>query len=378
MSKVQLPQSVALRFGIEVFEIQRQINFLKSKSTVHVDEIDSHNVVLEKNGIAVLPTREWLGLPPHHLTREEIEELVPSIERATAAIDRVSGELNRRIDDIPLHQEMGASADRPDLLAEWTEYLRAQLSDATIEEVGKLRRSLEISGALEARSDEEISQEVKIEIVEAAIARALFSALVERVYELHDVRERFDEIKVIAETGKPGASMGTYRQGFIAMMAAFDAAIFDLVAMAARRRFHELAAGLGKLEATKKELAESGDTNEVREGIIEERLKHARVSELLCRLHRQWSVKCVGSGSDGEFAQLNEIVERRNLQLHKRGVVDARYLKIDPKTNKPKVNVYGLKLGDVASVDEQYWSLAKELCSDCVREVTIWANKEST
>ena len=60
------------------------------------------------------------------------------------------------------------------------------------------------------------------------------------------------------------------------MMAAFDAAIFDLVWIAVFRRFDELAPGLGKPEATKKELAESGDSEVVREGIIEKRLKHAR------------------------------------------------------------------------------------------------------
>ena len=120
----QSAPDVAARFGIEVFEIQRQINFLKSKSTVHVDEIDKHNDVLGNNEISELPTRDWLGVPPHHLTANEIEELVPEIDRATAAIDSVSSALNHRIDGIQLLWEEGALADRPELLAEWTEYLR--------------------------------------------------------------------------------------------------------------------------------------------------------------------------------------------------------------------------------------------------------------
>jgi hypothetical protein len=126
---------------------------------------------------------------------------------------------------------------------------------------------------------------------------------------------------------------------------------------------------------TKKELAETGNTEEVREAIIEKRLKHARVSELLSCLHKEWKVKCVGNGTDAEFATLNEIVARRNLQLHKRGVVDERYLEIDPSTSKPKVNLYGLKLEDVAIIDEWYWTMANEVCSHCVRQMAVWAKK---
>jgi hypothetical protein len=155
----------------------------------------------------------------------------------------VSGELNRRIDEIELPPVEYAVTKRPEQLAEWVEYVRAQLSfDATMEESSRLRRSLEMSGALRAGPDEDISDEEKVAIVDGSIPKARYLALRDRLYELLDLRERLDEIKVIAESGKPGASMGAYRQGFIAMMAAFDAAIFDLVAAAVRRRFHELAA----------------------------------------------------------------------------------------------------------------------------------------
>ena len=86
-------------------------------------------------------------------------------------------------------------------------------------------------------------------------------------------------------------------------------------------------------------------------------------------------MNCIGSGTDEEFARLVEIVVRRNLQLHKRGIVDERYLETDPITNKAKYNLYKLKRGDLAIIDERYWTLAKELCGQCVRQVTMWANR---
>ena len=89
------------------------------------------------------------------------------------------------------------------------------------------------------------------------------------------------------------------------------------------------------------------------------------VKDLLVLLSNEWKVQCVESGQ--KFERLIEIVLRRNIHVHNRGIVDERYL--DEKKNLDK-----LKLGDVAYINEAYWQMANEFCCVCVHNVGAWAS----
>lgn len=372
-----MPQPVhdiALRFGLEVAEIQRQLHFLGNKRVIPVDEIDSANALLAKHGIAALPNREFLGLPPHHLSHDELVSLVPQLRGTIAAIDRSVSKLNRRIDDLELTDYFATSDEWPELFHESIEYLRSQLSEDPTEAEGKaILDRLVSSGELEPQCDEDISLEDKIRVYSAALPGAIYSLLSDYVTELVDLRDRFDEIIVIAESGKPEATMGPYRQAFIAMMAAFDAAIFDLVACAFETRFDELAPILATPDKIKKELAKLGDNAAGRAAFAEKRLK--ALGEVLNYLQNDWKVRCMTNGGVDLFPRLIEVVARRNLQLHKRGVVDERYLEVDKDSKKPKYNIYRMAAGQLAYIDERYWQMAQEVCHRYIREVTIWARR---
>ena len=89
------------------------------------------------------------------------------------------------------------------------------------------------------------------------------------------------------------------------------------------------------------------------------------VKDLLVLLSNEWKVQCVESGQ--KFERLIEIVLRRNIHVHNRGIVDERYL-------GEKKNLDKLKLGDVAYINEAYWQMANEICCVCVHNVGAWAS----
>lgn len=363
---------IALRFGLEVAEIQRQLDFLGTRRVVSIEEIDSANAILAKNGIAALPIRGSLGPPPHHMSHEELVSLVPQLRSAIPAIDRSVRRLDSRVNEFSLIDYFAASDEWPELFYESIEYFRSQLSEDPTEAEGKaILDRLVNSGELEPQCDEKTLPKAKVRVFSAALTGALYSVFSDRITELVDLRERFNEILVVAESGKPEAPMGPCRLAFIAMMAAFDVAILDLVTCAFETRFDELAPALATPDKIKKELQKLGDNPAGRAAFAEKRL--SALSEVLNYLQNVWKVRCRTSDGGDLFPRVKEIVARRNLQLHKRGVVDERYLEVDKRSGKPKYNIYGLSPSELASIDEPYWQMAQEVCHRYVREVTIWA-----
>ena len=79
------------------------------------------------------------------------------------------------------------------------------------------------------------------------------------------------------------------------------------------------------------------------------------------------------ASSSVPFGHLIELVLRRNVHVHNRGVVDERYLERDQQTGKARFNLYNWNLGQAAIIDELYWESANRLCKGCVERVADWA-----
>jgi hypothetical protein len=153
-------------------------------------------------------------------------------------------------------------------------------------------------------------------------------------------------------------------------MTAFDAAVFDLVRVALRRRFFDLIGKFGKQEkVTVDWIGSCGSFETVRDRMIEDQLKRRYVKDLLSLLHGM-GVQCVKEGE--QFVRLIELILRRNLHVHNRGVVDERYLEREQGA-KPKFNLDNLKVGDVAQIDSQYFHTADQLCGGCIELLARWA-----
>jgi hypothetical protein len=181
------------------------------------------------------------------------------------------------------------------------------------------------------------------------------------------------------------------RQGFILLLTAFDAAVFDLVRVALRRKFFTLVGAFGKQDKISlQEIANLGSFEALRDEIIEKQLTNRSVNDLLyllngewkvecvdtrvdihrrdgvCILNGEWKVECVDTAAGDKFERLIEFVLRRNVHVHNRGIVDERYL-------DEKKNLDGLKVGEVAVIDDAYWQLANRLTAKCMENVAAWA-----
>ncbi len=182
------------------------------------------------------------------------------------------------------------------------------------------------------------------------------------------VRQQFGEIDLLARIATPEAEINSLRQGFILLMTAFDAAIFDLVRVAFRQDFFGLIGTFGKQEKISFErIGKSKSFEACRDQVIEERLKGMYVKDLL------FLFRSLGVITDDKiFARLVEIVFRRNVHIHNGGKVDERYLERDDK-GVPKYNLDDLKVGEIARIDLNYWESAVELSDAFIDTLVGWS-----
>ena len=180
-------------------------------------------------------------------------------------------------------------------------------------------------------------------------------------------REQFADLELLARVARPDAEVNVLRQGFLLLMTAFDAAVFDLVRIAFRKEFFQLIGTFGKQEKVSLEdIGEAGSFEALRDQMIEDQLKRRYVKDMLGLL-QALGVSLVDEKKGDRHVQLVELVLRRNVHVHNRGEVDERYLEADPQSKKPKYNLYNLKLGDIACIDMAYLEMANRLCDELRR-----------
>ena len=170
----------------------------------------------------------------------------------------------------------------------------------------------------------------------------------------------------------PDAEISVLRQGFITLMTIFDATIFDLLRVALRSDFFGLISAFGRNERVSLErLGQYSSFEDFQDEIIEEQLKSKYLKDILFILN-SLGVSLVNPAAEERFIHLLELVLRRNVHVHNKGRVDERYLERD-QNGTARYNVYNLSLGEVACIDQEYWSLANRLCRNCVVNVSKWA-----
>ena len=363
---------IACRFGTERIEIMQYVNFMRDQCAIHVQEIVELNTLLKRFCLPELPTREHLATNDHHLTPAEITALTCAINRLTPTIDRVVSELNRSANDIPLLA--GEIAEDGDAVGNWADHAMKHLPDdpRTAEYHAAEEKILAEVGKRRDGEDEPSAAQRRL-IINEGLRHARSAKLRNIENALQYALDRFRTIKAIDKLVAPNAIAGTLRQGFILLVTTFDAAIFDLVRVKLRKDFFSLIGTFAKDERISvQEFGEAGSFEVLRDSIIERQLKRRYIRDLLYILEKL-GVECIDKSDGQRFVQLIELVLRRNVHVHSRGVVDDRYLELD-QNGKPKCNPYNFAAGDDAQIDEPYWQLANLLCSTCVNRVAAWAD----
>lgn len=210
--------------------------------------------------------------------------------------------------------------------------------------------------------------------VSIAIDQALNLQVLTQDTNLKSVGDALEKYQYLGRVQHSETELHALRQGFILLMTAFDAAVFDMVRIAMRRKFFDLVASFGKTEKVSfEDMGKAGSFEAVRDRVVEDQLKKRYLKDLLGLL-RDNGVTCVDQAAGDKHVHLVELVQRRNLHVHNRGKVDERYLDIDPDSGKAKYNIFNLKLGDVARIDSAYWRSANRICTNCVNLISAWAD----
>jgi hypothetical protein len=371
-------REIGCRFHDEQEYIDRYVRHLRVKSTLYDRQVLDLNSILERVNIVPLPTRRYdrTGQP---YSADEISILLEAIRRAEPEVYQTILGHEQRLDDIPSVPTCSVIGPHIDRLDEWIHYLLDHLSDdpdhKEIDAI--LRNSMEQAQDAEEEHDKEdrIPSEALRGLITAAIDHAIHIKVRQRVDALVYSREQFEEIEIMARMAAPDTEINPLRQGFVLLMTVFDAAVFDLTRVAFRRKFFKLIGVFGKQEkVTLEAVGEAGSFEAFCDKLIEDQLKKRYLKDLLILL-QTLGVQCTDESAGHQFVHLIELVLRRNVHIHNRGVVDQRYLESDPLTGKPRFNLDTLKPGDLARIDEGYFQTALRLCTNCIDRLTRWCDE---
>ena len=364
------------RFFSEQDYIQRYVKLLEAKATLRQAEVRDVANLLRKYRLPTIPIPSGMSTRGGSFSTKESTNLRSAIKNVRPTLETVLAKAEKEFQSLGAPKDLDR-VDIRSIVGEWIQYFLDELErvgstaitdsirQQALEQIQRDRDELGVQSDVPTASD-----------IDYAIQSAEYVASYRRFDALAYVLDKFTEFEFALRLTEPETEVSILRQGFVLLMTTFDAAVFDLVRVAVRNDFF---GAIGTFSTGEKlSLGTFGkyrDFESFRDSLIENQLKRQYLRDLLFRLSKLKAI----CGSDAEtpiLAQLIELVNRRNIHIHNRGIVDERYLEHD-ELGCSKFNIYNLKLGDIAVVDEKYWSNANILCQNCIQEITLWAEHGS-
>lgn len=211
------------------------------------------------------------------------------------------------------------------------------------------------------------------QLADYSIEGALYLIPARKINKLREVLYVIEDVEIAVRMSRTDTEINILRQGFITLTTIFDATVFDLMRVALRRDFFNLIASFGKQDKVSLDkISKYSSLEEFRDEVIEEQLKSKYLREILFILQGN-KVTLTDVTHGDEFIHLLEMVLRRNIHIHNRGIVDGKYLETN-EHGVPRYNVYNLMAGTVANIDSAYWERANRLSLNCIKLVTEWVN----
>lgn len=362
------------RFKTEHEYIQQYVEFLLLRSTLDDSRVFELNRSLGRLRLPKVQTRERERVGEEYLPAE-IAALVASLDAITPTVGKALQEWEREEAQWrPLITSRGTVVEYGSYFDEWIGFLMQQLSEQPApKEIEGIRRNALREAKEQTDRAEGITDKVIEDVFEDALDTVLDIKRRAKGGALQKVLDQFAELRLIARVGTPHAEINVLRQGFILLMTAFDAALFDLMRLKLHKDFFRLIGILGKGDKISfTDVAKTGSFDDFRDSVVEGQLKKRFLKDLLFIL-RHLEVECTDESSGDRFVELVEFVLRRNVHVHNRGIVDGKYLETDDD-GKQQYNIYGLQLGVPATIDPLYWERANRLCGQCVVRVATWAD----
>jgi hypothetical protein len=363
------------RFLREQSYVERYVMFLRNASAVAPSEVTEISNLLREYSLGVVPTRQSFSEWRKPYSADELASVANAFRAILPAIESRIDQYERQLSQLPEPQrlrDIDVRSDLGELITFICQYLE---HDSSPEAVESARQQVLEQQAEYVREYGDDAEPLASESIDYAIQSALFILAQRRLSDVLYLRARYADIDLASRMSQPEAEINILRQGFILLLTAFDAAIFDLVRVALTRNFFGLIAAFGNKDKISLEsLARYGSFQVLRDEVIEDQLKSRYLKDLLFLLN-DLGVQCTDEASGKRLIALIEVVMRRNLHVHNRGVVDERYLERD-QNSQPRFNLYNLALGTTAHIDENYWNSANELCQYCVEQVAMWANSQ--
>lgn len=364
---------IVTRFADEQVNIERYIRMTLRMARIDNSVIHQVNLTLSQEGIATLPKR--LGPAWQRFSEDDLRQLVQQIAQILPAIDARIDQLDGEFPNRDF--EPRVPIEYSSCFYEWKDFFEENIpEDANISEIDHVanaavvrKRHEQADPMLEDDADFAIEHSVAC----IAATDVFYGRIDRKISTLRSIREECETINFFARMHSPEAEVNILRQGFILLMTAFDAAVFDLTRVALDRNFFGLIAKFDRdSKIATSSIAATGSFDALKSKLVGDALRAKQLRGLLFEL-KDLAEPLLNPKGKWAFAHLIELVLRRNLHIHKRGIVDDGYLDSDPG-KKPKFNIDGLKLGEVASIDRPYLDRANEICQDCISAIGRWAD----
>ena len=169
------------------------------------------------------------------------------------------------------------------------------------------------------------------------------------IYELENTLNDLEELRTLYNIFDEYNPINVYRQAFILSMTAFDATIFDLFTEIFNQDFFGIARIISyDKKFSLKDITQFQNFNEFAAQTIDTMIAGKYVSDLVEILHTYDQSLFTVQGQD-VYDSVLEMIQRRNIHVHKKGIVDEKYLS---KGNGVQL---GLKIGDYATIDNSYY-----------------------
>lgn len=171
------------------------------------------------------------------------------------------------------------------------------------------------------------------------------------------------EIKTYINIMNCKCNSNIYRQSFISLITLFEATLFDMLNIIINRHFFVFINNNDFRDNLKlKDITKFDSFENFRMNFVDKILENNRVKSLLVMLYN-YNMKYFMIEDIDYSKKIYEIIARRNLHLHKNGIIDKNYFE------QSAGNLFNLEIGNYAEIGYIYYQRAYNILSKFINNL---------